>query len=342
MNQWPKVELHLHLDCNLSYGAAAQLKPGLTPEDYRRAFIAPAWCPDNEVFFSCTRNAVALMQDEAALWLVVEDTFHQLEQDHVLYAEIRFAPLLHTRGGLSAREVVSIVTKAVRDNSARTGIEAGVILATLRHFSGEQSLETARLALQFAGHGVVGFDIAGNEELYPLQPHVPAFEMIIAHGLPFTVHAGEGQGPQSVWDVLDRLRPKRLGHGVRASADPALVQRLRDEGVHLEVCPTANVQMNVVPSYAAHPIDRLCEAGISCGINTDTRTTSDITLEREYDKLRQQFGWTIEHFRRANRNALGAAFLAPDRVAALAQKLDASYQGQKNRMGAAREDLRPW
>jgi adenosine deaminase len=325
MNDMPKIELHLHLDCNLSYAAAAQLKAGLTFDDYRRQFIAPAWCPDNEVYFDCTRNAVALMQSEAALRLVVEDTFQQLEQDHVIYAELRFAPLLHTRAGLSGRQVVSAVTQAVRENSARSGIQARVILATLRHFSAEQSLETASLALQFADQGVAAFDIAGNEELYPLQPHLPAFEMIVAHGLPFTVHAGEGQDARSVWDVLHRLHPRRIGHGVRASTDPALLQRLRDEGVHLEVCPTTNVQMNVFPSYEAHPINRLYEMGISCGVNTDTRTTGDITLNREYEKLRQHFGWTDEHFQRANRNALQAAFISPDVFAVLSQKLEAGY-----------------
>jgi adenosine deaminase len=325
MNHWPKIELHLHLDCNLSYAAAAQLKPGLTPEVYRQQIVAPACCPDNEVYFDCTRNGVALMQDEAALRLIVEDTFEQLAQDRVIYAELRFAPLLHTRRGLSGRQVVATVAQALQEQISRTGIEARLILATLRHFTPGQSLETADLVIEFASQGVAAFDIAGNEELYPLERHLPAFEKIIAHGLPFTVHAGEGLGPQAVWDALDALHPRRIGHGVRSISDPALVQRLKDEGVHLEVCPTTNVQMNLFPSYAAHPIQRLVEAGLSCGVNTDTRATSDNTLQQEYVRLAEVFGWGKTNFYRANREALAAAFIDEDAKESLAERLENGY-----------------
>lgn len=325
MNHWPKIELHLHLDCNLSYAAARRLKPGLTEQAYRGEIVAPAWCPDHEVYFDCTRNGVALMQNRDALRLVVADTFEQLAQDGVIYAELRFAPLLHTQGGLSGREVVATVAQAMGEQIEGTGIEAGLILATLRHFSAAQSLETAELAIEFAGQGVAAFDIAGNEELYPLARHLLAFEKVVAHGLPFTVHAGEGQGPRAVWEALEALHPRRIGHGVRSIGDPALVQRLKDEGVHLEVCPTTNVQMNLFPSYADHPIQRLAEAGVSCGVNTDTRATSDHSLRREYARLAETFGWGKADFYRANRQALAAAFVEEGTRWRLRRRLEAGF-----------------
>lgn len=325
MHRLPKIELHLHLDCALSGGAAARLRPDWTPDEYRRQIVAPEKCLNSEVYFDCTRRGVALMQSEAALRLIVEDLFDQLARDGVIYAELRFAPLLHTQGGLTPREVVATVAGAMRQQCARTGIEARLILAALRFFTLEQSLQTADLVIEFADRGVAAFDIAGNEELYPIDAHLPAFSRVHAAGLPFTVHAGEGQGAASVWDVMHKLHPRRIGHGVRAASDPALLSLLSSEGVHLEICPTTNVQMDVFPTYAEHPIDSLYRIGLSVGVNTDTRATSDITLTREYEKLAAAFGWTAADFLRVNRNALDAAFIPDDLRAGLAERLEAGY-----------------
>ena len=185
----PKVELHLHLDCSLSFDVVQQLNPEISEEKYRENFIAPPKCRDLADYISRSESAVALMQSREALHMVTEDLFKQLQADNVIYAEIRFAPLLHTRKGLSAKEVVEAVNKAVEEQVNTTGIEAGIILCTLRHYSENQSMETVKLVEEFAGCRVVGFDIAADEAGFPIDNHIPAFEYANEKGLSCTAHA---------------------------------------------------------------------------------------------------------------------------------------------------------
>jgi len=317
----PKVELHLHLDCSLSYRVACRLDPQLTADDYRENFIAPPKCLDLADFLQRAPQGIRLMQNKRALELVVDDLFEQLQADRVIYAEIRFGPLLHTDGELTPHEVVETIDRAVEKAMAATGIEARLILATLRSYSEEQSLTTVQLVEDFRGSRVVAFDIAGNEAGFPVDAHVAAFRYAREHGIPCTAHAGEACGPASVWETLQHFQPLRLGHGVRSIEDPGLVKELIRRKVHLEICPTCNIQTDVFPTYAEHPIQRLYTAGVSLGINTDTRTITNITLNEEYQKLAETFGWTERQFIHCNRNAIDAGFISEDLKTRLRQQL---------------------
>src|SRR5947207_5579235 len=265
----PKVEIHLHFDCSLSYALVSRLNPSITLEDYHNDFIAPAKCANLVQMLTRSANSIALMQTEEQLRLATFDVFEQLRQEHVYYAELRFAPLLHTTKGLSAEEVVAIVDASAASASQATGIEARLILCTLRHFSAEQSLQTVKLVERFKGTRVAALDIAGDEAGCPLDAHIPAFQYAAQNGIPRTAHAGEASGAQSVWETLNALRPSRIGHGVRSIEDPALIAHLRKEHIHLEVCPTSNLQTNIYESYADHPISRLYDTGLSLSVNTD-------------------------------------------------------------------------
>ena len=316
---YPKVELHLHLDCSLSYSVVHRIDPSISEETYQHDFIAPAKCTNLADFLTRAPRAVALMQTEEQLRLVVFDVFEQLRRDHVLYAEIRFAPYLHTEKGLTPEQVVGVVEEATSQACESTRIEARLILCTLRHFSPEQSLQTARLVERFRGTHVAGLDLAGDEAGFPLAPHIPAYQYAAERDLPRTAHAGEASGPQSVWETLHALRPSRIGHGVRSIEDAALIEHLRHEGIHLEVCPTSNLQTNIYDAFADHPINRLYDLGISLGVNTDARTITDITLSEEYAKLYRSFAWDKQRFLRCNLEAIRASFLpeaAKDRIAA--------------------------
>ncbi|MGC1462115.1 MAG: adenosine deaminase [Terracidiphilus sp.] len=305
----PKVELHLHLDCSLSYKAVAGLAPSVTREEYCQDYVAPARCTNLADFLSRAPKGFRLMQSEAALRAVTEDVFEQLAEDSVVYAEIRFAPLLHLERGLTAERVVAAVERATEELTRATGVEAGLILCTLRHFSEAQSMETARLVEQFRGSRVVALDIAGDEAGFPLDAHVEAYRFAREQGLNRTAHAGEACGPESVWETLRLLAPQRIGHGVRSIEDARLVEHLKREGIHLEVCPSSNVQ--IVPEIARweeHPIDRLYRAGVSLNVNTDTRMLNPVTLSGEYEGMRRVFGWGIEDFLRTNLMGVEAAF----------------------------------
>jgi adenosine deaminase len=321
----PKVELHLHLDCSLSYEVISQIDPSITLEDYRTNFIAPAKCANLADFLTRAPRSVALMQTEEQLRLVTLDLFEQLRRDNVLYAEIRFAPLLHIEKGLSAREVVESVETATAQAVRSTGIEARLILCTLRNYSEAQSLETVQLVEHFRGTYVAGLDIAADES-YPIDAHVAAFQYALDRGIPCTAHAGEARGPDSVWETLQHFVPSRLGHGVRSIEDPMLLDHLRQHHIHLEVCPTCNVQTSIYDTYADHPIDKLHRAGVSVGVNTDARTITNITLSQEYAKLHQTFGWDTEDFFHCNENALKAAFIPDDVRSKLLARLVDGYQ----------------
>jgi adenosine deaminase len=325
-SKYPKVELHLHLDCSLSYNVVHRINPAITEEEYRRDFIAPAKCTNLADFLTRAPHAIALMQTEEQLRLVVFDLFEQFQRDHVLYAEIRFAPLLHTGRGLLPEQVVEIVEGATSQACEKTGIEARLILCTLRHFSTEQSLQTVQLVERFRGTRVAALDIAGDEAGFPLAPHIPAYQYAVERSLSRTAHAGEANGPESVWETLRSLHPWRIGHGVRSIEDTALIEYLRDQRIHLEVCPASNLQTNIYDSFADHPINRLYELDISLSVSTDTRTITNVTLSEEYNNLHRSFGWDAQHFLHCNLEAIRASFLPEIRKQQLTAQLQESYR----------------
>jgi adenosine deaminase len=306
----PKIELHLHLDCSLSYQAVSALAPSVTREEYQRDYIAPARCANLADFLSRAPKGFQLMQSEDSLRLVTEDVFQQLMDDGVIYAEIRFAPLLHTERGLNPERVVAVVERSVDRLIRETGMQAGLILCTLRHFTEAQSLLTAELVEKFRGSRVVALDLAGDEAGFPLDAHVEAYRYAREHGLFRTAHAGEGLGPESVWETLRLFDPQRIGHGTRSIEDPKLVEHLRRERIHLELCPSANVQ--IIPSIRTmeeHPIDRLYRAGISLNVNSDSRMLTPTTLTIEYERLQRVFNWGEQELLRTNLMGLDAAFV---------------------------------
>lgn len=322
----PKIELHLHLDCSLSYNVVQQLDSDITELQYRDNFIAPPKCRDLADYISRSESAVALMQTREALQMVTEDLFEQLQTDNVIYAEIRFAPLLHTREGLTVEEVVDTVSSAVEEQAEATGIEAGIILCTLRNYSEDESMKTVKLAEAFADSGVVGFDIAADEAGYPIDNHISAFEYAVLRGINRTAHAGEACGAKSVWETLQYFKPSRIGHGVRSIEDPKLVDYLVENNIHLEVCPTSNVQTNVFGTIADHSLDKLYGSGVSLSINTDTRTISNITLDEEYPMLANIFDWDMAKFKKCNLEAVNHAFADEDTKKRLRTCIHKAYE----------------
>jgi adenosine deaminase len=218
--------------------------------------------------------------------------------------------------------VEAATAEGVRD----TGVEARLILCTLRTYSEAQSMETVRLVEEFQGSYVAGFDIAADRPGNVFVDHLAAFRYARDNGLYYTAHAGETRGPKNVLDTVQLFAPTRLGHGVPCLGIPELVEQIREQRIHLEVCPTSNIQTNTFDTYPDHPIDELYQAGISVGVNTDARTISNITLSDEYEKLHQTFGWGPTDFFNCNRNALEAAFLPADVAERLMARLVQGYQ----------------
>jgi adenosine deaminase len=321
----PKIELHLHLDCSLSYKVVQQINPAISYEEYADSFIAPPKCTDLVDYISRSVKGFELMQTKEQLRLVTLDMFEQLKADNVIYAEIRFAPLLHIAKGLTATEVVQAVNDAAEEGIKNTGVLAGVILCTLRHYTEEQSMETVKLVEKFTGTYITGFDIAGDEAGYPVIAHKKAFEYAHAHSLHCTSHAGEACGAGSVWEVLHNFHPSRIGHGTRSVEDEKLLIHLKEKNIHLEVCPTSNIQTNVFDTIEDHPADKIYNAGVSMSVNTDSRTITPTTLSAEYQLLEKVFNWNKEHFLKCNLEAISHAFCAAEMKEKLKQQILDAY-----------------
>jgi len=321
----PKVELHLHLDCSLSYEVVQLLKPSVTIEEYVKSFIAPAKCPDLANYIARAEKGFELMQTEEHLKLVTLDLFRQLKSDNVLYAEIRFAPLQHTRQGLTPDQVIRAVNEATKEGVKKYGVDAGIILCTLRHYSEEQSMETVELVRKYKGTHVVGFDIAADEAGFPIDNHINAFQFAKVNNIHCTAHAGEARGPESVWETLRNLHPSRIGHGVRSAEDVQLLSFLKENNIHLEICPTSNIQVNVFGKIEDHSADKIYNAGVSMSINTDARTISNVTLTDEYKLLQRIFNWNKEHFRKCNLEAIDHSFAAAEVKHTVRKQIEAAY-----------------
>lgn len=322
----PKIELHLHLDCSLSFDIVKKMESDITPSEYQEKFIAPDKCRDLADYISRSQVEIELMQTEQALKWSVEDLFKQLKSDNVIYAELRFAPLEHTRRGLSAIQVAEVIDEAVEKQLKATGIEAGVIFCTLRHYSEQQSMETVKLVERFQGTNIAGFDIAADEAGYSIDNHIPAFEFARERNLHCTAHAGEACGPESVWETIRNFKPSRIGHGVRSIEDERLMEFIKEQGIHLEVCPTSNIQTDVFDSISDHTVDRLFRSGVSLSINTDGRTISDVTLSEEYRLLADVFEWGKEEFLQCNLEAVDNAFTSERVKKMLRQKVKKGFE----------------
>lgn len=325
----PKIELHSHLDCALGFDAVHAIDHRISRDEYEARFVAPRETESLAEYLTYTFNYREILQSEGALRIAVQDVFAQMQRENVIYGELRFAPLIHTAGDLDAEEVVRTVADETVTQTAMTGIEANVILCTLRDFTAAQSMQTAELVREFARTTpVAAFDIAGDEVAHPLERHLRAFHSVRAAGLGITVHAGEAGGPGSVREALDHTGTRRIGHGVHSIEDATLVDRLVRERIHLEICPICNVQTNAVASIDDHPVDRLYRRGVSVGISTDTRGVTANSLTEEYETLQQAFGWTLEDFGRVNRYALEAAFVDDEVRGRLAGLLDEAYPAE--------------
>ncbi len=294
---WPKAELHCHLDGAVRVSTAEELsgRRGLR-------MVAPDDCPSQAEYIKYFDDAIAVMQTEAALERIAYELCADSADENIDYLEVRWAPRLHLRDGLTVDRVIEAVLRGL----AAGPITAAAIVCAMRQHAPEDNVELARRAGRFAGKGVVGFDLAGDEARYPASPQRAAFSAARASGLHLTCHAGEAGEPSSVEEALD-LGVERIAHGVIGARDPRIVDRVRQEGVVLDMCPTANWKCKAVRSYAEHPLPRLVRTGVRCTISTDSRTVAATTLSREFE-LMSEAGMTDTELRACNATAYAARF----------------------------------
>jgi adenosine deaminase len=311
----PKAELHLHLDGSLRPATALELarRRGLATRRtseaaIRRRLVAPRRCVDQAEYLRAFDLPIALLQDEEALERVARDLIADVASDGTRYVEIRWAPALHLRGGLSLDQVIGAVAAGTAAGAERTGVTARLIVTAMRSHEPGSNVAVAEAAVRARPTGVVGFDLAGPEAAFPdAEQHRSAFDAARAGGLRITVHAGEWGGAAQVRAAL-RLDPERIAHGAAAIEDPALVGELRARGVTLDLCPTSNVQAGLYSSVAEHPLRALVRAGVPVTLSTDARTVSSVTLVEEYRRALRRARLTLPELWRIDRHALDVAF----------------------------------
>jgi adenosine deaminase len=321
----PKVLLHDHLDGGLRPGTVIDLAddigypdlPTHDPAELTQVLTAGAHRGHLNLYLDAFRHTVGVMQTRPALYRVAREAAEDLADDGVVYAEVRFAPELHTELGLTLDEVVHAVLAGFRDGSADGRIMVRALLTAMR--TAARSQEIAELAVRHRDNGVVGFDIAGAEAGWPPSRHLDAFQYVHRENFHVTIHAGEGYGLPSIWEAVQYCGAERLGHGVRLAEDIAvgedgtvalgrLASYIRDRRIPLEMCPTSNVQTGAAESIEAHPLRLLRELQFRVTVNTDNRLMSQVTLTSEFALLVKEFGYDWPDLRWLTLNAMKSAF----------------------------------
>jgi adenosine deaminase len=321
----PKVLLHDHLDGGLRPGTVIDLAdeigytdlPTHDPAELTQVLTAGAHRGHLNLYLDAFRHTVGVMQTRPALYRVAREAAEDLADDGIVYAEVRFAPELHTELGLSLDEVVHAVLAGFRDGSADGRIMVRALLTAMR--TAARSQEIAELAVRHREGGVVGFDIAGAEAGWPPSRHLDAFQYVHRENFHVTIHAGEGYGLPSIWEAVQYCGAERLGHGVRLAEDIAvgedgtvalgrLASYIRDRRIPLEMCPTSNVQTGAAESIEAHPLRLLRELQFRVTVNTDNRLMSQVTLTSEFALLVKEFGYDWPDLQWLTVNAMKSAF----------------------------------
>lgn len=325
------IDLHLHLDGSVPVATVKKLMqehgmPQLTDQE----LSVDNSCSSLEEFLEKFALPNQLMQTKHDLETIVFDLLTELKSQGLVYAEIRFAPQLHTKKGLTQKEVIASAIGGIKkfyqrqkEDKDHPELHAGLILCLMRFAHNNiENMETVELAKEFLGKGVVGLDLAGAEGPIPNINYQKFFQRAQDLDVPYTIHAGEAAGPDSICQALE-MGAKRIGHGIRCTEDPALTQYLIDHQIILECCATSNMNTKAFDQIDSYPIKKLLHMGMKVTLNSDDMTVSNTNLPHEYQLLEEKTALTPEEETTLYLNAVDAAFTTPDekiRLRALIQK----------------------
>ncbi|MCQ2749907.1 MAG: adenosine deaminase [Clostridia bacterium] len=317
LNEMPLVELHLHLDGAVGIDKSFEILkrdnidlgvPVNTKEDLKNLLLAGPNCKDLNEFLEKFDYTTKFLQTKENIKDITEDLVLRLAEDKVIYAEIRFAPQLHTEN-MSMEEAVKAAIDGCNEALKKCDtIKVKLILCMMRGGSYSDNLETINIASRFLNDGVGGIDLAGAEAIYKTDEYKELFDIAKSKNVPFTIHAGEADGPQSITDALD-CGTSRIGHGVRIVEDENVLERAKEKGTLFEVCPTSNLSTKCFDKIENHSIKKMFDAGLNICISTDDPVITGVALRDEYRLVEKTFGFTIEDFVKMNRNSINASFM---------------------------------
>lgn len=318
-----RVELHLHLEGAAPPDLIRQLAheknvdlTGLFDEAGQYRFV------DFDHFLRAYEQACEVLQTPQDFYRLTRAVLQRAAEDGVIYTESFSSP--DFCGGADPRlwgEYLAAIREASAEAERDFGITHRTIPTCIRHFGPEQARAAARCAAETAGDFVTGFGMGGAELMHAPGDFAWAFDCAREAGLQLTCHAGEWGGAQMVRETIETLRVARIGHGIGAASDPALMRDLAAAQIHLELCPGSNVALRAVDSWQAHPIATLRAAGVPVSVSTDDPPFFHTRLPDEAAALRRYFGWDEADFAALNAAAIDAAFTDADTKAALRARL---------------------
>ena len=327
------IDIHLHLDGSLDVMDCIYLAEKYNIElgdDFPLNLFVPQNCPSLKEYLTKFNLPLSLMQNKEGLRLSAKSLVKKLFSLGYIYAEIRFAPLLHLEKGLNMDEVVESVLNGLEDGLKECpDFECGLILCCMRHASIELNKETIEVANRFKGTRVVGVDLAGDEKLFPCSAYKEAFDLAKKYQLNITIHAGEATGSDEIMMAIDN-GAKRIGHGVHLSLDKQTIDRVKKENVCFEFCPTSNLQTKSLSAYKDVPLRQFLDNGIDVTINSDNMTVSNVNAISEMKKMVETFNLSKEEVNTLLLSSINHAF-ANEKVKEklkekLANKIDEYYE----------------
>lgn len=312
------IDLHVHLDGSLSVDTVKELASmqgfatadiiGDDKELISKLQVSKG-CRDLNEYLEKFDFPLTLMQTEDALEKSIYDLLKEQKKQGLIYSEIRFAPQLHMKHGLDQNKVVEAVLRGRQKAKDDFGMNCGIILCCMRGADNRLNEDTICMAADMisANKGVVAVDLAGAEKLFPTSEYVYLFKKARELKIPFTIHAGEADGPESIWKALE-FGASRIGHGIRAVEDEHLMKELAKREIPLEVCPTSNLNTRVSDSIEEYPVMKLINAGVRVTINTDNMTVSSTTLEEEFNLIKDTFLLSDENVQKLLVNSAKSVF----------------------------------
>lgn len=315
------IDLHLHLDGSVPFDTIMKLMqknnyPTLSNSQMQKKLSVSPECRDLNEYLEKFDFPLKFMQTSKNLEIIVFDLLKKLRQQGLVYCEIRFAPQLHTKHGLSQENAIQACLNG-RDafyvwqnnkNDTLPDLHVNFLLCLMRLPNNDQeNMESVLLAKKYQNEHIVGIDLAGPEGIIPNIEYKPFFDKAQKLGLSYTIHAGEADGPDSIKQALN-MGAKRIGHGVRCLEDPSLLSYLALHNITLECCATSNLNTKVFNKLDTYPIRTLLDNHIRATLNCDNMTVSNTNLPREFNLLEANTGLTKIERHQLLYNAIAAAF----------------------------------
>jgi adenosine deaminase len=324
----PLVELHRHLDGSIRLETILELAdqhgislPAKSVEGLAPYVHIDGAAPGLMAFIARFEHMTAVLVDADACRRVAYENVEDAKAEGIDYIELRYSPwFMAETHGMDAAEVMEACADGIRAAERDTGIKANIIGILSRTYGSEICMKELDAILAHRDH-IVGVDLAGDEAGFPAHLFKQHFNRVRDAGLHVTIHAGEADGPKSVWSAIRDLGAERIGHGLRSIEDPVLTDYLADNGIGLEACPTSNLHTSTVESYASHPIDQLAGRGVKFCLNTDDPGISAIDIAHEYDIAAPAVGLTPAQIRQSQVDGLEMAFLSETEKSELQQKV---------------------